>query len=447
MYNIIFSLLLTYIVVLPLARTPRLPLLAQRIQLSEIVFFFFFFFWIADLIKNKKPLVRDTGLNKPFLFFISCCMLSFLHSSDLFLSTIELSGLLYLFIMFAAVIDVTDGKERLDAIIKVWILTTAVILIWALAGWFIAMITGERNLFCRVYHNRFPYIKNVCRVQSTFRHPQALGNYLIASLGFVFSEFFLTNDKKYKSYLKVMIFFMWLVTFATITKSVLGFAVSFFIIYSHFYKAKELKFKVVKYLLIFLIAVAFCASTFFSSIYVRHYKIENLHKGPFKINIDYSYDVRFAKKIAALEMLKRHPFLGVGLSMYPLYVDKLNKENYFKKFGPIHYYPLGEEGISYLPIGKPHNDILGYLAETGILGGSAFIIFIAVFLHLGFSNLKKTDDYYFKTRLFCFLASFIGIFVDSMDVDVFKLRHLWLLMAVSLALIIHKDRICKVSQK
>lgn len=100
-----------------------------------------------------------------------------------------------------------------------------------------------------------------------------------------------------------------------------------------------------------------------------------------------------------------------------------------------------------LPV-DPHNDTLQYLAETGILGGSAFIIFITIFLYLIFVNLKKRqDDQYFRIRLFCFLASFIGLLIESIALDVFKARHLWFLMAMILALIaMYKDKVSKIRE-
>ena len=66
-------------------------------------------------------------------------------------------------------------------------------------------------------------------------------------------------------------------------------------------------------------------------------------------------------------------------------------------------------------------------------------------LYLIFTNLRRRkDDRYFKVRLFCFSASFIGILIKSMDLDVFKLRPVWFLIALSMALIMmHKDRVDK----
>ncbi|KPK42261.1 MAG: hypothetical protein AMJ78_03095 [Omnitrophica WOR_2 bacterium SM23_29] len=97
-----------------------------------------------------------------------------------------------------------------------------------------------------------------------------------------------------------------------------------------------------------------------------------------------------------------------------------------------------------LIVSDPHCDFLGYLTETGILGAGAFIFFIATFLRRALTHLKKKvkDNEYFKIRLFCFFASFIGMLLDSIDVDVFKIRHLWFLMALTLAFIMmHKNKI------
>ncbi|MBL7197572.1 MAG: hypothetical protein ISS47_05695 [Candidatus Omnitrophica bacterium] len=88
-----------------------------------------------------------------------------------------------------------------------------------------------------------------------------------------------------------------------------------------------------------------------------------------------------------------------------------------------------------------------YFAETGILGGVAFIFFILTFLNLIRINLNKNSEgRYFKIRLFCFFASFVGVLVESIDLDIFKVRPVWFLMALTLALImIHKSKDDKIT--
>lgn len=442
-----FKLLLLYIITLPLMKTPNLPFLAQKIQFSEVVFLFLFFFWMKDLIKSKR-LPQDTGLNKPFLIFLIFCILSFFNSANLFLSTIELAGLIYLFVMLILTVDIVDEKKKIDLTVKIWISTLFGVLVLGFIGLCLSIITGKSNLFCQAFLENFPYI-NICyRPVSTFRLPQSLGNYLMVSLGFVISDFLLTKNKHYKLFLKIIIFSMCLIVLSTVSKSILSFSLVFYLIYSYFNKIKTFKFRVIQFLLITIIIVSFVISIFCSTFYIRSFKVENISKKENKelaINVDYAYDVRMALKTAAFEMTKRHPFLGVGLATFPLYAQKLNEERYlyFRDLIPIYVYVYKDKYIDYLPYHDPHNDFLQYFAEIGILGGSAFILFIATFLYLIFFYLKKVkDDGYFKVRLFCLFASFIGMLLDSIDVDVFKLRYLWFLMGIILALIMmYKNKI------
>lgn len=434
-------------------KTPNLPFLTNRIQFSEVVFSFLFFLWTKDLIKNKK-LPQDPGLNKQYLLFLIFCLLSFFHSSNLFISVIELLGLIYLYVMLILVVDIVDNKRKLDTVIKVWIGTSAVVLTLGFVGWCISIVSGKGNFFSYGLYETFPYFKTVYRAISTFRYAQGLGNYLVVSLGFVISDLLLTQNNRYKVFLKIMIFFICLTIFATVSMSILGFALSSFLIYNHFHKVKDLRFKIIRFLSISSIIVIFLLTTFCSIFYIRSFKIEKYSKETHKelvVNIDYVYDSRLALKIAAFEMIKRHPFLGVGLAIYPSYTQKLKDENYFylKNFTPIYLYTRAYAGgnpyVNYLPVIDPHNDVLQYMAETGIFGGGAFVLLIAAFIYAAFRNLKNVEsqNQYLRVRLFCFLASFIGALTDTIASDIFKIRHLWFLMALILSIIIHKKKIVK----
>lgn len=427
-----FKLLLVYIFTLPFLKMP-LIILDQRLQLSEVVFLFLFILWLLGLIKNKR-LPQESGINKQLLLFICFCLLSFLNTPHLFLSIAELSALIYLFVVLILTTDVIDTRRKLDIAVKVWIGALVVVLLLAFIGLCISIITGEMNTFCRVRYANFPYLNAVYRVQSTFRYPETLTNYLIVGLGFIMSELLVTDNKRYKLFLKITILFMYLIAVATVARGILYFIFSFFLIYNHFYKTNDIKFKIFRFLSIsFMIAMFLFIMLFCSSFYIRSCQIKN------RINFNYAHEQRLVNKIAALEMVKRHPFLGVGLGMFPSYIQNLNSENYFKNFVPIYYDTSDDTNgfIDHLPKGDAHNDILQYLAEIGILGGGAFLLFIGSFLYLIFTNLKKetADSEYFKVRLFCFFASFAGVLLESIDLNVFKARHLWVLMALTLALI------------
>lgn len=442
-----YKLLLFYMLSLVFTRM-FIFLIGQRLQASDIVFLFLFILWLWHLVREKR-LPLDTGLTKTFLVFISFCLLSFFNSTNLFLSTAELLGLIYLFCMLNLTVDIVDSKIKLDIAIKAWLALLTLVLGLGILGWVIGTIRGEENIFCWAYHGNLPYInKTICRTLSIFHNPLVLANYLIISLGFVVSELLLAENKIYRLFLKIIFFLMCLVMATTISREILGFLFCIFLIYSYFHKIKNLKFKFFRFLSAFIIITLFIAVTILCSVFhIRSYKIENFSKGTHKeliVNVEYAYSEKLAYKIAALEMAKRHPFLGVGLKMYWSSLEKLNNVNYFyfKNLVPIYQYIKGNQYFDYLIVNDPHNDILQYFAETGVFGGVTFIIFIITFLYLVWSNLKKgLDNRYFKVRLFCFYASFVGILIESIDMDVFKLRPVWFLMALTLALIrIQKDK-------
>jgi len=334
-----------------------------------------------------------------------------------------------------------NSRKRLDKIIKFWISILTLVLVFGVIGLCISFITKEKNSFCWIYQGNFPYISKVYRITSAFHNPLALANYLIVSFGLVISEFLLTEDKKYKNFLKAILFFIWFVALFTISREILSLMVATFLIYNYFCKKRDLRFKIIKFtsvaliIFIFVFIILFC-----STFYVRSFKIHDLNEISSKetpVEIKYAYSTKFAYKIAALEMLKRHPFRGVGLKMFRSYLHKLNAENYFYniKIVPLYAYAVSHQLSVSARINDPHNDFLQYFAETGLFGGLAFIFFISSFLYIISLNLRKINSKYFKVRLFCFFSAFIGILVESIDIDVFKLRPVWFLMAIILALI------------
>jgi O-antigen ligase len=76
--------------------------------------------------------------------------------------------------------------------------------------------------------------------------------------------------------------------------------------------------------------------------------------------VDTSFRGRFVENVTALHMFEDHPVLGVGSGNFPTrYAD-------YSTF----------TGREWRPVRKPHNLYLEAFAETGVVGGTVFVLFI-----------------------------------------------------------------------
>jgi O-antigen ligase len=437
----IFKLLLVYLLSLPFTKL-YLWIFGQKVQISELFFLPLIIAWFMDLVKSRRwP--SGAGISRAFVIFMAFCLLSLFNSINLPLSMAELLGSIYLFVMLVVVVDIVDSRKKLDIIVKFWVYFLAVILSLGFLGLFISIATGKTNALCWVYEGNFPYLNNIYRITSIFHNPLALANYLFISFGIILSEILLTKNKTYNKLLKILALFICLQILFTISRETLSLFICALLIYNYFHKKKNLKFKIIRAFSVAIILLIFLYVTIFLSIfYIRSLKIDDTSKSynnEISASVNYAYFTRFGYKLAAFEMLRRRPFFGVGLKMYRSYLQKLNSENYFykKNIVPLYEYSIENQYSAYIRINDPHNDVLQYFAETGILGGCALILFLITFLSIVIKNLIKIKDLddYFKIRIFCFFAAFIGVLIESIDLDVFKIHFVWLLMALTLALI------------
>jgi O-antigen ligase len=93
-------------------------------------------------------------------------------------------------------------------------------------------------------------------------------------------------------------------------------------------------------------------------------------------NINYANSERVAHWLAGINMFQDHPFFGVGMG------------NYQDVYAQYHV------GIFVLPLGHAHNYYINIAAEAGILGLTAFLLFlIAVFTYGGRSYRAIAQQY------------------------------------------------------
>jgi len=137
---------------------------------------------------------------------------------------------------------------------------------------------------------------------------------------------------------------------------------------------------------------------------------------------DISIRSRTSENLAAWEMFKDHPFLGVGWRNYPLLYLEYAKE--------IGLAPEAEERSA-------HNLYLEVAAETGAFGVASFGLLIGTSLYLLFSARKKfrrAGLRHYVDMTTAYAVGLIGYLTAAMFIHAAYPRYLYLLLGIALSM-------------
>lgn len=127
---------------------------------------------------------------------------------------------------------------------------------------------------------------------------------------------------------------------------------------------------------------------------------------------------------AALNMLRAHPLLGVGLGNFSFLY------NAYKPADAVHKTMMPSVNNVYLEV----------FAETGILGLGAFLLFVYCVLKMFLEGFRKLNEDPFKRiLLFCLAACLLGIAVEFNFCGGKVLHYVWVLLGLAVAVIGMKD--------
>jgi len=233
----------------------------------------------------------------------------------------------------------------------------------------------------------------LCRCSGTFTHPNILGGFLFASLLATFYLIMVQNKKTVRRLLYGAIFvqiFTLAISFsrAAIIATVIGVFVWFGVSIAKFLrkeKRNDLFFlRRVSVIAAVMVSALICLSLFYNQFFYRGGIIN------YNEVVSVADKERIVYQNIAWEMFKDHPVLGGGYNNYQI----LSRE----------YTPENNASVLFA---KVHNIYLLVLAETGLLGAGAFILFlISLFKRV----LKRTEDEAVQTAVAIFAGFlFIGL--------------------------------------
>jgi len=371
--------------------------------INLVIFFSALYFLI-----NKKKIKEHLNNFQIIIFIFFLLVLLF---SSLIISTVKIASFLslakiiisFFFALFIA--DTLSEQNKFKNYIK---FLSFFVLIVALDGW-VQFIFGKNIL-------GFESIKtHGVRLTGVFRDEAVLGSFISKLSLIVYCFFYFVNNNKY--YAIAVSIFIILSTIITNERMssisvLIGFTI--FNIYYYFLFSKQLKFLII-IPLVFLLVFSFIKHN--NGIYYQFINKTNQYVGGFSRPLNIIDSPHGAHWVTAYKIFKNNLFIGSGLKNFRVICSEdiySSNTKYNDQRCSTH----------------PHNFLMEFLSETGIIGTALFIIFIlsilfkkifflknsfyfSIFLSLAlYLSPLATSGSFFSTWNGCFFWFFLGLLLS-----------------------------------
>jgi O-antigen ligase len=388
----------------------------------QIVLLFIFWIIICTLLNfqtvSENYFKQTSGLNRFVRQFIA---LSF--STFIFL------------LFFWNMIKEMDTKQILFKIRKVFLYA----LIFAfLYGIFEILVTTLGLSFFRPIYELFDYFPFVDedihmggRISSVAFEPPFLAVYLISIAGWMYS--YMLTEKKIVKYVPLAM--VLILTYYSGSRTALVVILIQLLFFLNIYLSKKMKVVLVGSTFVLCLLVLSLSIVYKDNKAIKDIsnKIESLDfVGNLKKNV--SNQSRFGIQYSSIQVFKNNPIVGVGFGqqsftgryLYPSWAVKDNWEfEYIYQNNEVKSFPPG------------YNLYTRLLAETGIVGISIFLLLLYTTFRQTRILMKQHDA---NTRVLgvILFITFIGLYINWLQIDTFRVYIFWLSLCVLMKLITKK---------
>lgn len=382
-------------------------LITFRVLFIDMRFIEIFWIPVFLILILRHGIVKDLGLDLRFrkydFMFICFLFIGFfgaLRSEYTILIIKEILQLAYLYSVFFVLRGLFQKEMYVSLFLKGIFCSAIIFCIFGFWG----SIAGEfplKVVFVNVFSGGVQFLKSLPEIQRTETSGLALlrtdsffwGSVGSANLLIVFYYLISLIKTKMKYLLQFMI-----VVFLILTGSRSGWLVFYFLfILDSLMEKRKIMFKFVLFS-IFTISLIL----FFPFIKERFIETFSVTEGSSKYH--------FAIWLSAIDMLRLHPLLGVGMGCLPFF---LVSSEYFRLFN-LHSTAT-----------ESHNLILKILAENGIVGFIFFSMYFIMLLKPMLRYLNKDNPIFKNIAL-----SFLGIMLMNMTMNAFQCEPFWILLGL-----------------
>ena len=411
-YLVIFSL--------PFERIGSFELAGTTIRASQIFALITIISWLIQFFVTKKGMAAKNPTIIPIFLFLGFSVLSLVNAINISRGLIVLGFIIFVMIVSFMIPNLVRSKRALRIVLQVLFITTFLVCIFGIYQFLGDMaglpheITGLREHYTqRVFG--FP------RVQSTALEPLYFANFLLIPVSLLLALLLFRKKGEEKKDLPFKPAWLFLILALAVFNIILTISRGGYlalagvaILTALIYFRRIFSFKILISSLI-LIAIALAGTYSFLLVTGKSENIATFFEHVTSYEEGAGVVERYTTYEDAIDMVWRHPVLGVGIG----------------NFGPE---------VAQIPWQTPkdgwaivNNEFLEIWAETGILGLLSFLAIIGVLVLRSIKAFGRAEDKFLKTVLIGLFIALFGIIVQYQTFSILYILHVWVLIGLMVA--------------
>ncbi|MBI3321175.1 MAG: hypothetical protein HYZ91_02780 [Candidatus Omnitrophica bacterium] len=416
-------LIFSYVSLVPIGWSP----FPWGIQWADVVFGGLL---IVLLMPGNAASMTVRRVDRLIALYLAASLVSLRATADVRQSSLELTKQVYLGLVYLVFRGI--GRERAGALqVRSWCAWGATLLATlALLAWTQSALWGARSplLYEPV---SIPILGPVVRIKGPLMTPAFFCNYLTFALPLLLSVTVGSAHLLTKRWEGFAILLVALAAVFTMTYSLVGCLGAALFSLWHYWGATRAR-RFLRVILSLVFVAAFVGTNAMLVVAIRnvrlavdrdaqvapppyYYAFQDQERGASRVTISVSYNPMgyYLLKVIAASAFRREPLTGIGLGNFHRETERAYHE------GVIH--------ATYRQM-DPHAELLGRLAETGVLGGVTLVWLWWGFVRLGRSQGHESVSSISMNR--ALLAGLLGLLVNSVNTDIMNFRFLWVGMGL-----------------
>ncbi len=406
--------LMVFIFALPFERIPSLQVGGVTVRISQVILISLLISFMLRALQRRTFWLTLSPYAPAYLLFLIALLSSFWHMQAITRGLEVCVFMIFTSLTIWIIPALVQDKAAVDRVVRVLFITTFLVSLFGLyqfVGDIIGLptaLTGLRELYTKAVFG-FP------RIQATALEPLYLANFLMIPLSLALTYGLRRVSHYAWWFLAAVITVPGLVLILTLARGgYVGMAASLVVILlgSVFFVLRP---TVILSTLFgsFLVIIAVAALLNFSNLGQK--SIDEVQKHFTQIQADASTEQRLSTFDQAIEAFNQSPYTGVGIG----------------NFGPwVAGYPteLPKDGWAIV-----NNGPLEILAETGMVGAVACILFLYLLLLRSMQALFAAKDPFLRATMLGLVAAIVGVLAQYQFFSTFYIMHIWVLFGLAIA--------------
>ncbi|MBF0597700.1 O-antigen ligase family protein [Faecalibacter rhinopitheci] len=274
-----------------------------------------------------------------------------------------------------------------------------------------------------------PILYTTGRISGITYEPPFFAIYLITISGFIFS-YILTEKNIIYKFTPSIVLLMW--TFFSGSRT--GLLVIFFIffLFMVFLYKQNFYRKQIHYTLIFSV-LALSLIILSNPEKLKDSVLEKIESLDFAGNLKTSVSnkTRFGMQYASLQVFKENAIFGVGFGQ-----QAYHSQHHYPRWATVNNWEFDQfyKNKKELSFPPGYNIFTRLLAELGIIGFTIWVTILLYSIRLAYKIYKNSDDEITRVLLVSISISLIGLYINWLQTDTFRMYGVWIFFAILMKL-------------